>query len=148
MAQVKVAAQRLVEGDADRVYTAVSDYTGVRPRVLPANYSDYDVQTGGHGAGTRVSWKLAATEKRVRDCVISVTEPKAWQLVERDANSSMVTTWTVSAAGQHRSTVRIETTWKGAGGVGGFFEKTFAPMGLRRIYDELLGNLANLLRET
>ena len=27
------------------------------------------------------------------------------------------------------------------GGIGGFFEKTFAPLGLRKIQDELLGNL-------
>lgn len=27
-------------------------------------------------------------------------------------------------------------------GIGGFFEKTFAPKGLGRIYDELLQNLA------
>ncbi len=29
----------------------------------------------------------------------------------------------------------------GAGGVGGFFEKTFAPIGLRKIQAQVLGNL-------
>ena len=34
------------------------------------------------------------------------------------------------------------TTWNSqASGIGGFFEKTFAPKGLGRIYDELLTNL-------
>lgn len=46
-----------------------------------------------------------------------------------------------SAAGEG-SLVRIETTWNGAGGIGGFFEKTFAPKGLKRIYDGVLANLA------
>lgn len=36
----------------------------------------------------------------------------------------------------------MSTVWNGAGGIGGFFEKTFAPKGLGRIYDELLHNLA------
>lgn len=36
----------------------------------------------------------------------------------------------------------ISTVWNGAGGIGGFFEKTFAPKGLGRIYDALLDKLA------
>jgi len=52
----------------------------------------------------------------------------------------MVTTWTVTEAGE-RSLVRIETSWDGAGGIGGFFEKTFAPLGLRKIQGEVLENL-------
>lgn len=31
--------------------------------------------------------------------------------------------------------------WNGVGGIGGFFEKTFAPKGLGRIYDEMLAKL-------
>jgi len=36
----------------------------------------------------------------------------------------------------------VTTTWDGAGGIGGFFERTFAPKGLGRIYDSLLDRLA------
>ncbi len=36
----------------------------------------------------------------------------------------------------------VTTTWQGAGGIGGFFEETFAPRGLGRIYDALLDKLA------
>ncbi|CAM5345587.1 SRPBCC family protein OS=Streptomyces alboniger OX=132473 GN=CP975_29985 PE=4 SV=1 [Streptomyces alboniger] len=36
----------------------------------------------------------------------------------------------------------VSTVWNGAGGIGGFFEKTFAPKGLGRIYGEVLANLA------
>ncbi len=32
--------------------------------------------------------------------------------------------------------------WEGGKGIGGFFEKTFAPLGLRRIYTEISGKLA------
>jgi hypothetical protein len=35
----------------------------------------------------------------------------------------------------------VKTTWNGAGGVKGFFEKTFAPLGLKRIQAEVLANL-------
>ena len=35
----------------------------------------------------------------------------------------------------------VKTSWQGAGGVKGFFEKTFAPLGLRKIQAEVLENL-------
>lgn len=41
-----------------------------------------------------------------------------------------------------RSRVVVTTVWDGAGGIGGFFERTFAPKGLGRIYDEVLAKLA------
>jgi hypothetical protein len=56
----------------------------------------------------------------------------------------MVTTWTVSPAGDG-ARVRVTTTWSGASGVGGFFERTFAPRGLQRVYDEQLAKIASEL---
>jgi hypothetical protein len=53
----------------------------------------------------------------------------------------MVTTWTVQPVDAGVSTVRVRTTWNGAGGIGGFFERTFAPKGLRRVYDSVLERL-------
>ena len=61
-------------------------------------------------------------------------------VAEKDANSSMVTNWTVAPAGPG-SSVTVKTSWQGAGGIGGFFEKTFAPIGLRKIQAQVLGNL-------
>ena len=37
------------------------------------------------------------------------------RIVENDANSSMVTTWTVTPAGPDRSVVAVESSWQGAG---------------------------------
>ena len=39
----------------------------------------------------------------------------------------------------------MKTTWSGADGIGGLFEKTFAPMGLGKIQDEVLANLKKLV---
>lgn len=146
MAQVKATAERTIGAPADRVRQALADYVAVRPTLLTDHFSEYEVRAGGTGGGTTVHWKLAATSKRVRDCLVEVTEPAEGQLVERDANSSMVTTWTVKPSGDATSSVVVETTWNGAGGVGGFFEKTFAPGGLRKIYDGVLANLDNSVR--
>jgi polyketide cyclase/dehydrase/lipid transport protein len=113
----------------------------VRPRVLPEQFSAYRVESGGQGAGTRVAWRFAATSKRVRDQLVEVSQPDPDTLVETDTRSSMVTTWTLHPADAGLTTVRVRTTWDGAGGIGGFFERTFAPRGLRRVYEELLGRL-------
>jgi Polyketide cyclase / dehydrase and lipid transport len=141
MGQVEVTAEGIVRAPADRVLAALADYAGARPRMLTEQFSEYRVLDGGQGAGTRVHWKLAATRKRVRDQDVVVTTAPDGGLVERDTNSSMVTTWTVAAADAGVSTVRVHTTWQGAGGIGGFFERTFAPRGLGRIYEGMIARL-------
>ncbi|MFI1094372.1 SRPBCC family protein [Streptomyces sp. NPDC020917] len=142
MALVEATTERIVAAEPERVYDALADYTGTRGRVLPEQFSEYEVREGGQGAGTVVHWKLQATSKRVRDCLFDVTAPTPGRLVETDRNSSMITTWTVTPAGTGRSKVVVTTAWQGATGVGGFFERTFAPKGLGRIYDEVLAALA------
>jgi hypothetical protein len=141
MGQVVATAERVVRAPVDRVRSALADYEVVRPRVLPEQFSGYRVESGGQGAGTRVAWRFAATSKRVRDQLVEVGQPDDDTLVETDTRSSMVTTWTLHPADAGLTTVRVRTTWNGAGGVGGFFERTFAPKGLRRVYEELLGRL-------
>ena len=141
MGQVVATAERVVSAPVDRVRSALADYEGVRPRVLPEQFSGYRVESGGQGAGTRVAWRFAATSKRVRDQLVEVSQPDPDTLVETDTRSSMVTTWTLHPADAGLTTVRVRTTWDGAGGIGGFFERTFAPKGLRRVYEELLGRL-------
>jgi Polyketide cyclase / dehydrase and lipid transport len=141
MSQVVATAERVVHAPAERVRSALADYADTRPRILPEQFSDYVVQSGGRGAGTRVHWRFAATSKRVREQVVEVTQPAEDTLVETDTASSMVTVWTVEAADAGTSTVRVRTTWNGAGGIGGFFERTFAPKGLRRVYLDMLERL-------
>lgn len=142
MAQVEATTERVVAADPEKVFDTIADYSGARGKLLPEHFSEYEVREGGDGEGTLVHWKLQATSKRVRDCLLEVAEPTDGELVEKDRNSSMVTVWRVTPAGEGKSRVVVTTTWNGAGGIGGFFERTFAPKGLSRIYDLILANLA------
>lgn len=146
MGKVTATAERLIDTSAEKVQVIVSDYEN-RPKILTDHYRDFAVVEGGAGAGTIATWKLHATSKRVRDVKATVTEPTPGTLVETDENSSMVTTWTVRSEGDG-AVVRIETTWNGASGIGGFFERTFAPKGLRAIYNGVLDNLTKVSAET
>ncbi len=141
MGQVSASSTVLINAQPDAVLAAVADYQTVRPKILSSHYRDYQVLEGGQGAGTVVAWKLQATESRVRDVKASV-DVAGHAVIEKDANSTMVTNYTVAPAGPGAS-VTVKTTWQGAGGVKGFFEKTFAPLGLRKIQAEVLENLKN-----
>lgn len=139
MGQVKAGSSIEVAADPQRTLAAVTDYTEVRPKILSAHYRDYKVVEGGQGDGTVAEWTLQATKDRVRNIRAQVTV--ADQVVtEKDANSTLVSTWTITPAGTG-SLVTLDTVWQGAGGIKGIFEGIFAPLGLRKIQDEVLGNL-------
>lgn len=139
MGQVSAVSTVLINAEPAAVLAAISDYQTVRPKILSSHYSGYQVLEGGQGAGTVATWKLQATKSRVRD-VKATVDVAGHTVIEKDANSSLVSNWTVAPAGTG-SSVNLKTTWTGEGGVKGFFEKTFAPLGLRRIQDEVLENL-------
>ncbi len=150
MGRVTASNTIVIEAPVAAVTGAIADYAQVRPRILPEQFSAYRVLEGGQGAGTVAAWNLQATTKRNRDVRASVTVEDAvghWSLVEKDGNSSMSTTYTVRESTEG-SLVEMTTSWDGAGGVGGFFERTFAPGGLKRIQHELLKNLENDLQRT
>ena len=137
MAERHVAAERRIDAPAERVYRLLADYTTHHPRILPPAFSEFRVEQGGVGAGTVHSFRLTAGG-RTRAYRMRVDEPEPGRvLTETDQLSSTVTTFTVLPEGSG-CRVRIGTRWQGAGGVGGLFERLFAPRVLRRIYvDEL-----------
>ncbi len=144
MGQVVAQAERLVAASPQRVRAFLADYRNNRPSILPPeHFLDYHVEQGGDGAGTVISYRLRAGG-RERPYRMRVEEPAVGgPLVERDTQSSLVTTWTLTPVeGGERTLVSLTSTWEGAGGIGGFFERMFAPRALRRIYDEVLERLS------
>jgi uncharacterized protein YndB with AHSA1/START domain len=124
--QIHVDLERTIPATPARVHAALADYRG-RERILPTSYLDYQVEEGGQGGGTVVSYRLRAG-RRERRYRMEVAEPTPGvTLVERDRDSSLVTTWILSPTASGTATdLRLSTIWEGHGGVGGFFERTFA----------------------
>jgi uncharacterized protein YndB with AHSA1/START domain len=140
MAEIRVSAERDIAAPPEQVYSYIADYVNHHPRFLPPNFSNFKVEEGGVGAGTFISYHLKAGA-RERDYRMRVAEPQPGRvLTESDTGSSLVTSFTVTPKGDV-SHVRIETSWQGAGGIGGFFERTFAPRVLRSLYDDELDRL-------
>lgn len=139
MGTVTAHATKTLDAPPERVLAFLRDYREARPKILTDNYSAYRVEQGGQGKGTVIGYHFAAGG-RERDYRLAVEEDGDG-LSERDQLSSFVSHWSVAPAGAG-SEVTLEASWQGAGGVGGFFERTFAPMGLRRIFGEQLDKLA------
>ena len=146
MGKIVVSAERVVDAPADTVYRYVADMRDHHPRYLPPAFSDFRVESGGTGAGTITRFTVTAGG-RTRQYRMKVEEPEPGRvLTESDTGSSLVTTTTVSPQGG-ASLVRISTSWDGAGGIGGFFEKMFAPRAMRAIYTDELERLDAYARE-
>jgi uncharacterized protein YndB with AHSA1/START domain len=136
MAKVVASAERSIDAPADEVYSYLADMHQ-HQRFLPPAFSDFQIEQGGVGTGTVTSFKITAGG-RTRSYRMQVSEPTPGRtLVETDTGSSLVTTFNVTPQGD-KSLVSITTSWDGASGIGGFFERTFAPRAVRRLYlDEL-----------
>ena len=146
MGKITVVQEGPVGAPAPVAYRVIADDAHHR-HILPAGFSDFEVLEGGVGAGTLHRFKVTAGG-REREFVMRVDEPEPGRVIsETDQNSSLVTTFTVSPAGETACAVRIETQWNGAGGIGGFFERTFAPRVMRKMYAEELAKLDAYARE-
>ncbi len=136
MATNRVDAQRIITAPYDKVFRCIADYAQ-RPHWLPPAYENYTVETGGQGAGTVIRYTLNVGH-RERHYRMAVSEPVAGSsLTEKDTGSSLITTWTVTPSGD-RALLAVHTEWQGASGVGGFFERLFAPGALKKVYDDML----------
>lgn len=145
MATVRVTAERVVAAAPAVVYECIADMRQHHHRFLPPAFEGFTVESGGVGDGTVTRFTFNAG-RRSRQYEMHVSEPEQGRvLVERDARSSLVTTFTVDPHPQG-SRVQIATEWTGAGGVGGFFERTFAPKALRSVYDDELARLDSYAR--
>jgi uncharacterized protein YndB with AHSA1/START domain len=145
MAKVAASAERTVDAPGDEVYGYIADMHQ-HSRFLPPAFSDFQVVEGGVGAGTVTQFKVTAGG-RTREYRTRITEPEPGRtLVETDTGSSLVTTFNVSHQ-DGKSLVRISSSWDGAGGIGGFFERIFAPRALRKLFLDELDRLNTYARE-
>jgi len=146
MGTIRVSAQRNIDAPATTVYGLIADQSE-HAHFLPPQFEDFTVASGGVGAGTVTTFKVNAG-RRVRAYRMEVSEPEPGRVLrESDTGSSLVTTFTVDAQGASACRVTIETTWQGAGGIGGFFERTFAPKVMQGIYTDELERLDAYARQ-
>jgi hypothetical protein len=144
--KISVEQEGSVGASAEVTYRLIA-HDEDHQRFLPDAFSDFEVIEGGAGAGTLHRFKVRAGG-RTRQYTMRVSEPEPGRVItETDQDSSLVTSFTVKPSSADSCVVRISTTWDGAGGVGGFFERLFAPRAMRSMYADELAKLDRLARE-
>ena len=142
-----VSVEGPVRAPPGDVYRYIADMVDHHPHFLPPAFSSFEVVSGGVGAGTVTTFRFTVGG-RTRDFRMTASEPEPGRrLVETDANSSSVTTFIVDPAAGGTSKVTIGTQWQGARGIGGFFERMFAPRVMRAIYADELRRLDTYAQE-
>lgn len=146
MNRINVQSEYIIPAPPEEVYESLIDFQNARPSILTSNFVDYTVEEGGVGEGTVIRYHLRAAGRK-RPYRMHVTETSKGEiLTERDSHSSLVTMWRLTPVSNGQTLVRLVSEWEGAGGIGGFFERTFAPRGLRGIYDQMLSRLAQQIQ--
>src|SRR5262245_25281638 len=132
MAVISVVAEGAVEAPARLVYDLIANFREHHPNFLPRSFSHLEIEQGGVGAGTIITFTVAALgrERRYR---MRIDEPEPGRVMtESDTLSELITVWTVTPDGD-TSRVRIESRWEGAEGTAGFFERLLVLPTIRRI---------------
>jgi hypothetical protein len=144
MAIVVVSESRRIPAPPAEVYAILADYTEGHPHILPSAYfRNIEVEQGGVGAGTRISFEVTALGS-VRKMRADIEEPSPGRiLVERDVDGHSVTTFKVVPARDGReSDVTIMTELTTRGGILGIVERMASKKFLERVYREELARLA------
>jgi hypothetical protein len=143
MPQIHASTSAIIPAPPDIVYGLIADYRVGHPSILPGQYfRSLRVEAGGVGAGTRISFEMRAFG-RLQRLRAQITEPiPGRQLLERYAETGMVTTFTVDphGAGQ-QSRVTIATRYIKTG-LAGWLERWLVPAFLRRVFRAELRALA------
>ena len=140
----RVSAVRRIDAAPDQVFGILADYRVGHPAILPRRFfAGLEVEQGGYGAGTVIRYGMRAAG-RVTRARAAVTEPVPGRvLVETDlGDRGIVTTFTVSPAGEGASEVEFATDLPSRGGLAGRLERMFVRRYLRRVYAEELQLLA------
>jgi hypothetical protein len=142
MAMIHVCATRRVDVSAETVYGYLADLREHHPRFLPPAFSEFEVESGGVGHGTITRFKVAAGG-RTREYRMRVAEPEPHRVRHEFKPGDDVY--------RHSSGRRLARGdlhhLKAAAGIGGFFERLFAPRVMRGIYTDELERLNSYARQ-
>ncbi|HEU0027328.1 MAG TPA: SRPBCC family protein [Ktedonobacterales bacterium] len=144
-------AEATLDARPETVWDILTDYREGHPNITPPQaFSDFQVESGGKGAGTvmRFTFRIAGTKRHMRQ-IVSAPEPGR-VLVESDIDGPTRTAFTLTPVDGGRQTrVLITTDQAASRGVAGAIERLLSPLvapTMRRLYWEELSRLEALAR--
>jgi uncharacterized protein YndB with AHSA1/START domain len=137
---MRIESDRIIQAPASVVYRVIADYRQHHPKILPSAFSNLQVEQGGVGSGTVISFDLRAGG-RTRHFHGHVDEPDPGRLLrETYEEPDMQTTFEVVPEGE-LTRLRIQTSWHSAPGLQGWIERRFAPRMMGKLYEDELANI-------
>ena len=135
MPEIHATSSAVIAAPPPIVYGLIADYRQGHPSILPPKYfQNLQVEEGGVGTGTRISFQMRSFG-RVRRFHALVTEPEPGrQLCETYAEAGMATTFTVDPEGVGQSSRVTITTRYTRAGLAGWLERWLAPRYFRAVY--------------
>lgn len=139
-----VTGSARIDAAPQRIYDIIRDYHVGHPSILPKQFSNFRVESGGLGAGTTIRFDVTVLgQTQHYKAVVSEPEPGR-VLVERNVEpNDSVTTFVVAPEnGGRAATVKIETEMKQRPGIGGTIERLLIERMLPPMYAQELKNLS------
>jgi hypothetical protein len=146
MIPYEIAASKLIDAPAKKIYDILADYRHGHPLVLPKPYFvSLQVEQGGVGAGTIVRFQMKVLG-RVQDFRAAISEPEPDRvLVETNDGTGVVTKFIVDPRNSGKSAfVTIVTTTPVRDGWAGKVEGWMTKQLLYPIYVKELEQLAQV----
>jgi Polyketide cyclase / dehydrase and lipid transport len=140
----RVSASAQINAAPEKVYGILADYRNGHPRILPKQFSNLTVESGGIGAGTVIRFQ-ATVLGRTQNFRAEVTEPEPGRvLLETNlAPNESRTTFTVNPGiAPGTANVTIATELPITPGLLASFERTLAAKFMQSMYREELALLA------
>ena len=141
MGQISVKASANLNARPEDVYATIADYQHGHPHILPAAFSNLQVEQGGYGEGTIIRFKTKVLG-REQSFHHRVSEPEPGHiLIEQDINSAqnVITTFTVTPLeDDQKSRAEISTTMNASPGLTGVIERILIPFINSRLYQKEL----------
>jgi hypothetical protein len=138
MSEIRVSQTGHISAAPAVVYECLANYKDHHSRILPESFSDFRVESGGHGAGTVMTFKTRALGQ-TRSWKGTAAEPEPRRLLTETYEDGTVTSFLVEPEdGGTRLT--IETHWTPRG-LQGLFERLFAPSLMKSVYKQEMANI-------
>jgi hypothetical protein len=138
MAEIRISESALIGAPPAVVYECLANYEEHHPKILPESFSDFRVESGGHGAGTVMTFKTK-NGGVTRSWRGTASEPEPGRVLVETYDDGTVTTFVVEPA-EGGSRLSIETRWT-PHGFQGLVERLLAPGMIRSTYRKEMANI-------
>ena len=137
-----VKQSAIIDAPIETVYGVIADYEVGHRAILPQPYfKSMEVLAGGQGEGTEIFIKMEVMGQEF-SYHQKVTEPvKGRQLVERDINTGLASSFFLEPLADDKTEVRIEAEVALMGGFTSLMQRLFNPVIIGGIFKKELQNL-------